>query len=1074
VSDRYRYLLRMPHELRERIVRSAEKHGRSFNSEVLHRLEQSLRPSLGRRIADRLGAVTRSIATGTFTRKPQGARVQRRGDSMQRRRRRRIAAAAAVAVAVLAAAITAGLLTRGGTTAGSGSSALVENEGIANPLGLEAYSFIRSAAGQSVRGVPLPMAREKIVPGREATREFVAAAQEAYEDLAYPHKTVAVTQQQGALAAMRSHQGRAGGGLRWDEVGPFTLDVAREATQNNGLTTQWSGRMTAMAVDPTCNEKRCRLYVGAAGGGVWRTNDALARKPRWESLENGLDTTSIGALFIDPNDPSGRTIYVGTGEPSGSGDSEAGLGLYRSTDRGEHWRLVPGSFAVAKDRGIGEVVVDPQNPRHIWIGTTVARHSLSGVSGGRFTPPGAPTIGLYESTDGGSSFRLRFNLPQDPVDPTSATGNDFFKGGVTDIEYDPADPTTFYFTMFDYGVFRATGNGATIQNIYEGAGPDELGFGIRYEVAAARLANGRTRLYIHDGRNEVDANGDGVFEDASRVLRTDDARAATPAFQMLSSEIDGTPGFSSFDVCAAQCSYDMPIAVSPRNPDVVMIGGQTQYGELPPYAGADRSNGRNIMLSRNGGVFFTDMSGEAKDPFEANHPDVQVLAFHPTNPNVLFIGSDGGIVRTSGRYVNDSSDCDEPDRNLSGVDLTDCQLWLSSIPTDLTPINAGLRTLQFQDLSPNPNNPLRDVIGGTQDNGTLGFDGTGTWLNFVSGDGGQSGIDARQGNIRYHTYFAQQGDVNFRGNDPQWWSWIFDPILFSPEASAFYIPFAADPNVGRTAFAGSESVWRTQNAGGEQDFLENHCSVLGGPRSDRLNTGVDSGCGDWVKLGPGAALSLGANTPTDKGGASGVSYVVAVERAKTNTGTLWAGTRRGRIWITKNADANDPAAVVQEPDCCGTGMNERQSDVVFTRIDTPAQPRRFPSGISVDPRDTTGNTAFISFSGYEAYSPGQPGHVFKVVFNPATGSATWTDLSHDLGDLPITDVELDAATGDLYASFDWGVLRLRNGSTNWEEAGSGLPKVATYELSQANLPGGRRVIYAATHGRGGFRLILSR
>jgi hypothetical protein len=505
-----------------------------------------------------------------------------------------------------------------------------------------------------------------------------------------------------------------------------------------------------------------------------------------------------------------------------------------------------------------------------------------------------------------------------------------------------------------------------------------------------------------------------------------------------------------------------------------MIGGQTQYGELPPYPGADRSNGRNIMLSRNAGVLFTDMSGEAKDPFEANHPDVQVLAFHPKNPNVLFIGSDGGIVRTSGRYVDDSSDCSEPDRNLSGVNLTDCRLWLSSIPTDLVTINEGLRTLQFQDLQPNPNNPLRDAIGGTQDNGTLGFDGNGTWLNFVSGDGGQSGIDARRGNIRYHTYFAQQGDVNFRGNDPQWWSWIYDPILFSPEGSGFYIPFTADPVVSRTAFTGSESVWRTRNAGGEQDFLENHCSVLGGPRSDRLNTGVDSGCGDWVKLGPGASLSLGADNPTDKGGPPGVSYIVAIERAKTNTGTLWAGTRRGRIWVSKNADANDPAAVVQEPDCCGTGMNERQSDVTFTRVDTPAQPRRFPSGISVDPRDPTGNTAYISFSGYEAYSPGQPGHVFKIVFNPTTATATWTDLSHDLGDLPITDVEIDAATGDLYASYDWGVLRLRNGSTNWVEAGSGLPKVATYELSQANLPGGRRVIYAATHGRGAFRLILGR
>ena len=979
------------------------------------------------------------------------------------------------ALLVLGAVLSAGLLT---TSEGSSAAAPDASQS----KGREALAFLYSGARERTHGIPLPMAREKLARGREASLEIRRGpAQEAYADLAYPHKTIAVAQQQAALAAMRRHDddddddggGGSGRRPRWGEVGPFTLEVAREATQNNGQPTEWSGRMTAMAVDPRCDEDDCRLYIGAAGGGVWRTDDALGRNPRWKPLDRGLDTTSIGALLIDPHDRSGRTIYVGTGEPSGSGDSEAGLGLYKSTDRGEHWRLVPGSFAVAKDRGIGEIAIDPRNPEHIWIGTTVARHSLSGVSGGRFTPPGAPTIGLYESTDGGESFQLRFNLPQDPVDPNTENGADFFKGGVTDIEYDPADPTTFYFTMFDYGVFRATGNGGTIQNIYEGAGADPLGFGIRYEVAAAKLQNGRTRLYVHDGRNEVFSPPPSpTLVDASRVLRTDDARAATPTFQMLSSNVDGTPGFSSFDVCAAQCSYDMPIAVSPRNPDVVMIGGQTQYGELPPYAGADRSNGRNIMISRNAGVLFTDVSGEAKDPFEANHPDVQVLAFHPRNDRILFIGSDGGVVRTSGRYVNDSSDCDETDRNLAGVDLTDCRLWLSSIPTDLVTMNAGLRTLQFQDLQPNPNDPLRDVIGGTQDNGTLGFSGSGTWLNFVSGDGGQSGIDAQQGNIRYHTYFAQQGDVNFRGNDPQWWSWIYDPILFSPEASGFYIPFTADPVVSKAAFTGSEGVWRTRNAGGEQDFLENHCSVLGGPRSDRLNTGVDSGCGDWVKLGPGAALSLGVDNPTDKGGPSGISYVVAIERAKTNTGTLWAGTRRGRIWITKNADANNPAAVVQEPDCCNTGFNERQTDVVFTRIDTPAQPRRFPSGISVDPRDPTGNTAYISFSGYEAYSPGQPGHVFKVVFNPETGSATWTDLSHDLGDLPITDVELDAPTGDLYASFDWGVLRLRNGSTNWVEAAPGLPKVATYELSQANLSGGRRVIYAATHGRGGFRLVL--
>ena len=1067
MGDRYRYLLRMPQELRERVLRATEDSGRSFNAEVLHRLDRSLRPNLPRRALLQLGVIRRSIATGFDVRKPQGARVQGREETM-RRRNSRLAAAFVVALCVIAAAVTAGALTKGsgvGSSLGLGAS---ENEAAGSTLGAEARAFARSAAGQSVRGVPVPMAREKLTPGKEASREILfGSAAENYSDMAFPHQTIAFAQQQAALRAAKRNGGDWRGGGRWREVGPYTLDVAREATQTNGIPTQWSGRITALAIDPKCGDHDCRLYAAAAGGGVWKTENALSRNPHWRPITEELDTTSTGALIVDPTDRSGKTLYLGTGEPNGSSDSEAGLGLYKSTDRGEHWRLLPGSVAVAKDRGIGAIAIDPRNPRHIVIGTAVARHSLSGVSGGRFTPPDAPIIGLYESHDGGQSFQLRFNQPQDPVVPGSANGLDFFKGGATDIEYDPADPGIFYFTMFEYGVFRASNAGGVPQKIYQGepddgsTNPGSTPLGIRYEIAATKLPNGKTRIYVHEGANPVDANGDGKLDKASQVLRTDDARAATPVFTNLSSPVDGTPGFSSFNICAGQCSYDMPIAVAPGRPNEVWIGGVTQYSELPPYAGPDRSNGRNMMRSTNAGVSFTDGSGDARVPFEANHPDQHAFAFVPSNPNIVFYGSDGGVVRTNGRYVDTSGVC--AGRGLTGVDLKDCQDWLSNVPERLITMNAGLRTLQFQDLSVNPNDPLHDVIGGTQDNGTLGYDGSRTWLNFVSGDGGQSGIDAVSGNIRYHTYFVQQGDVNFRGNDPQFWSWIFDPILFSPEGSAFYVPFTADPVVSKTAFVGSESVWRTKNAGGDQSYLENHCSVLGGPRSDKLNTGVDSGCGDFVKLGQGSLIT---GSSADKG----TGYVVAVERARTNTGTIWAGTRRGRIFVAKNADFENTATQIKEPDCCGTGFNERQAEVVFDRIDTATQPRRFPSGISVDPRDPSGNTAYISFSGYSAYAPG--GHVFKAVYDPATHSATWTDLSYDLGDLPITDVELDPVTGDLYASMDWGVLRLPAGSTNWVDASRGLPNVAVYELTFANLKNNGRVIYAATHGRGGFRLIL--
>src|SRR5207302_5313008 len=112
----------------------------------------------------------------------------------------------------------------------------------------------------------------------------------------------------------------------WEEIGPTTLNVDSLGTQTFGPTTQWSGRITALAVGHPCTAGKCRLYVAAAGGGIWTTGDALARHPDWTPIDNGLDSNAIGTIVIDPSDPTGSTLYVGTGEPNGSGDSEAGVG----------------------------------------------------------------------------------------------------------------------------------------------------------------------------------------------------------------------------------------------------------------------------------------------------------------------------------------------------------------------------------------------------------------------------------------------------------------------------------------------------------------------------------------------------------------------------------------------------------------------------------------------------------------------------------------------------------------------------------------------------------------------------
>jgi hypothetical protein len=859
--------------------------------------------------------------------------------------------------------------------------------------------------------------------------------QERYSDRAYPHQYVTYAQAIGAYQAYQSMARRpwASQGQSWHLVGPVTGNVAAQATYTGRATTV-SGRVTAIVVSDSCDQNACRVWVAAAGGGIWVTDNGLDPAPTWHASSSGLASNAIGSIVLDPNDSTGATLYVGTGEPNGSSDSEAGVGLYKSTDFGSTWKLVAGSVAASKDRSIGAIAVDPTNPKHIFIGTDVARHGSSAVNGGRFTPPGAPQIGLYESTDGGATFNLVFSKTSDVVDPGSPNGSDFFRGGVTKIAFDgtglPADqPLRVYFSMFDYGVFRGLGNG-TYEQIFASAGGGTVAHSADSRTEFALAPNGnKLRIYVGDT--------DGT---TANLYRVDDANVPAskltdgtnnPSWLNLSNPNKGTPGFASYNYCNPQCSYDMPIASPRGQPDTIWIGGSMQYAEI--FTANPPSNGRAVQRSTDAGVDFTDMTDDTQSPPLGMHPDQHVIAFAPGNPDVAFLGSDGGLVRTSGDFTDASSSC--ASRGLTGLDLTDCQNWLKAIPTQIFSLNDGLATIQFQSLSVNPQHPKTDIIGGSQDNGTWAFTANPTnWFESVGGDGGQSAIDAVNPNIRIHTYFGPQGDINFKGTDPAGWDFVADPLSASKEAASFYVPLIADPQISGTLFIGLEHVWRTLDSGGPQIYLDQHCNELTGD--------FKQPCGDWQPLGTDTLT--GTTFGADKSG----SYIVAINRAPSAENILWAATRLGRLFISTNADA--PAA-----------------SVAFTRFDTSSTPGRFISGIAVDPKNPY--HAFVSFSGYSAYTPTTPGHVFDVTYDPASGMASWKDISYNLGDAPITGIAYDGQQGGLYIATDFGVSLLQSGSTTWGPAAPGLPMVAVYSLT---ISSSGRVLYAATHGRGAWRLTL--
>ncbi|HET8911388.1 MAG TPA: hypothetical protein VFN23_08005, partial [Ktedonobacteraceae bacterium] len=673
--------------------------------------------------------------------------------------------------------------------------------------------------------------------GDPAVPGGAAAQQDA--NAAYPSTTIKYDQVQGAIKAFQAQSLRPSGSdndrQSWKLVGPSTGNVPGPVTYT-GLPTTNSGRTTALAISNHCDVASCTVWLGAAGGGVWKTNNALATVPTWHNSSSGLTSDAIGSITVDPTDPSGKTLYVGTGEPNGSSDSEAGVGLFKSTNYGESWKLLPGSVPAAKDRSIGWVAIDPINSKHIYIGTDVARHGSSSINGGRFTPPDAPIIGLYESNDGGVTFKLVFNKPADTVNPGSPNGSDFFRGGVSKVIFDRTgltknQPSNVYLSVFDYGLYRRSGTGVFEQVFAaNGRGAVAQSLVARTEFALAPMKNGKLRIYLGDSFTDPLP----PHANLAYFYRVDDANvpAATLTdginnlgWTLLSNSTKGTPGYTSYNFCGGQCTYDMPIFSPAGHPDTVWIGGQMQYNEI--FTAHPPTNGRAVQRSTNAGVLFTDMTNELpknSQPPLGMHPDQHTMAFDPNNPNIAFLGSDGGIVRTNGQYTDFSSDCNN--RGLAPADLATCKLSLSSIPVTIISMNKGLSTIQFQSVSVDPNNPKGQIMGGSQDNGTWAFNSQAnpTWIESVGGDGGQSGFNVGNSNIRIHTYTGPDGDVNFQGSNPLGWDFVSGPLDASKEAASFYVPLQTDPKVGGSIFIGLQRVWRTQDNGGSQAFLDQHCN----------------------------------------------------------------------------------------------------------------------------------------------------------------------------------------------------------------------------------------------------------
>ncbi|MDH3989271.1 MAG: glycosyl hydrolase, partial [Gammaproteobacteria bacterium] len=187
-------------------------------------------------------------------------------------------------------------------------------------------------------------------------------------------------------------------GLEWRDIGPWR-----------------GGRVTAVAGVPG-NDRL--YYMGATGGGVWKTKNAGIS---WENISDDFfNVGTIGAIAVAESDIN--VIYVGTGEaPIRGVTTSHGDGMYKSTDAGKSWTHI----GLPEAGQIARIIVHPKDPDLVY----------AGVQGQIWGP--SEERGVYRSKDGGATWEAVLQVDNET--------------GATDLTMDPTNPRIIYAAMWEHG-----------------------------------------------------------------------------------------------------------------------------------------------------------------------------------------------------------------------------------------------------------------------------------------------------------------------------------------------------------------------------------------------------------------------------------------------------------------------------------------------------------------------------------------------------------------------------------------------------------------------------------------------
>lgn len=653
-------------------------------------------------------------------------------------------------------------------------------------------------------------------------------------------------------------------------------------------------------------------FVAVASGHVWKT---VNNGTTFDPVFDGQKSYSIGVVVIDPNNPN--VVWVGTGENNHQRALGYGDGVYKSLDGGKSWK----NMGLKESEHIGKILIDPRNSDVVYV---AAEGSVWGPGGDR---------GLYKTTDGGKTWKKILEISENT--------------GVNNILCDPRNPDVLYasseqrrrhvFTKIGGGpetaIYKSTNAGETWDKLKSGLpGADMGGIGLAISTV----------------------NPDYIF---AIIEAADDAGGFYRSTNRGAS-------WSKMSGHTAQGQYYNEIYCDPKDVDkIYSVETVSQYTE-------------------DGGKTWKPVGNNKR------HVDDHALWIDPQDTRHFLIGGDGGIYETFD----------------GGKEF----IFKSNLPVT-----------QFYRVQVDNSLPFYYVYGGTQDNNSMGGPSRSTagagvtsddWFVTNGGDGFFSQIDPENPNIvyaesqyggmvRYDRKSQEAIDIRpepRKGELTYRWNWN-TPLILSPHSPT-------------RIYCAANKVFRSDDRGNTWQVI-----------SDDITAQIDRNT--WPVMGKYWSRDAVVKDIST----SLYGTIVSLDESPVKENLLYAGTDDGLVQVTDDGGKTWFKAS-QFP---GVPENTYVSDIMASRFDENVVFASFDNILRDDfkPYICKSTDKGRTWTSISANLPknGTVHSIQQDYINPDLlfagtefsfffsndGGKIWVELKNGMPSIPVRDITIQKREGDL-------------------------------------------------------------